>query len=433
MSDPSDSLDEREFSVTDGYRNYVLSVLFTVYVFNFIDRQILAILLDPIKAELGASDTQMGFLTGFAFAVFYTVAGIPLARLADRSSRRNLIAIGLTVWSGMTALSGLARSFASLAAARIGVGVGEAAGSPPAHSLISDYFPAEKRATALSIYNSGISVGVMIGYLAGGWINEFFDWRTAFYVVGIPGVIFAGVVRFTIREPPRGHSETTPVDDSTDSVWDVVRFMFSLPSFRYLSVAAGIAAFSSYGFGSWVPAYLGRVHGMGTGEIGTWIGIESGVGGAAGAILGGKLADRWGKKDPRWYLWVPAWSLVAWVPFLAAFLWIDRPRIALIAYFPAIFMASMHLGPVIAVTHALVKLRMRALASAVLLFILNMIGLGMGPQIVGIMNDWLEPTYGLEAVRYSLAIAACSKVVAITFFFLGARTLAEDLKAKTRA
>ncbi len=197
-----------------GYANYVLAVLFTVYVFNLLDRNILAILLDPIKAELGASDTQMGFLTGFAFAVFYTFAGVPIARLADRGVRRSIIAAGLSVWSLMTALCGVVQSFPQLALARIGVGVGEAAGTPPAHSLISDYFPLERRATAISIYNSGISVGVMLGLLAGGWINQFFGWRAAFFVVGGPGLLFALVVRFTIKEPPRGMSETVPVDAS---------------------------------------------------------------------------------------------------------------------------------------------------------------------------------------------------------------------------
>jgi MFS family permease len=419
-------------SFTPAYSNYVLGVLFVVYVFNFIDRQILSILLDPIKAELGATDTQMGFLTGFAFAVFYTVAGIPIARIADKGPRRTLIAVGLTVWSGMTAVCGLVTSFAQLAAARIGVGVGEAAGSPPAHSLISDYFPPERRATAIAIYSSGINVGVMLGYLLGGWINEFFNWRTAFFVVGIPGVIFAFVVRFTIREPPRGHSETTPADDSTNTLGEVFRFMFSLRSFRYLSVATGLSAFSAYGFGAWVPAYLGRVHGMGTGEMGTWLGIENGVAGVLGTVLGGRLADRYGAKDVRWYMWVSVVSLLFYAPFVYGFLLMDNPRIGLVLYFPAIFFASMYLGPSIAITHSLVKLRMRALASAILFFMLNMIGMGLGPQIVGILNDWLEPQFGIEAVRYSLAISATSKFLAIALFLMAARSLKEDLKAKDR-
>jgi predicted MFS family arabinose efflux permease len=420
-------------AIPSWYSNYVLGVLFVVYVFNFIDRQILSILIDPIKAELGASDTQMGFLTGFAFAVFYTVAGIPIARWADKGVRRNLIAVGLRVWSAMTALSGAAQTYLHLALARIGVGVGEAAGSPPAHSLISDYFAPEKRATAISIYNSGIHVGVMLGYLAGGWINHFFNWRVAFLVVGVPGIVFALVVRFTVREPRRGMSEvkTGAAPDTTqDSIKDVFRFMLSMRSFALLSVATGIAAFSAYGFGSWVPSYLRRVHEMGSGEIGTWIGLEAGIGGALGAIWGGRLADRWGARDPRWYLWVPALSLVAYLPFVYAFLIVDTPRLALFAYFGAITFAAMHLGPAIAITYALVKVRMRALASALLLFILNMIGLGLGPLLVGIISDALADDYGAMSIRYALGIVAASKVIAIWMFWAASKSLKKDLEAK---
>ena len=422
--------------IPSTYSNYVLFVLFVVYVFNFVDRQILSILIDPIKTDLGATDTQMGFLTGFAFAVFYTVAGIPIARWADHGVRRNLIAIGLTVWSAMTALSGAAQSYLHLALARIGVGVGEAAGSPPAHSLISDYFTPERRATAISIYNSGIHVGVMLGYLAGGWINEFFSWRVAFLVVGVPGILFALVVRFTVKEPRRGMSDAPGThaasDTEHDSVKDVMRFMFSMRSFGMLSVATGIAAFSAYGFGSWVPSYLRRVHEMGSGEIGTWIGIEAGLGGALGSILGGRLADKLGARDKRWYLWIPALSLVAYFPFVYLFLLIENPRVALIAYFFAITFAAMHLGPAIAITYALVKVRMRALASAILLFILNMIGLGLGPLLVGMLSDGLTPTYGVISIRYSLMIVALSKFIAIWMFWSASKTLIQDLDAKNR-
>ena len=438
MSAPSETATPRQALAADGtaipstYSNYVLFVLFIVYVFNFVDRQILSILIDPIKADLGASDTQMGFLTGFAFAVFYTVAGIPIARWADHGVRRNLIAIGLTVWSAMTALSGAAQSYLFLALARIGVGVGEAAGSPPAHSLISDYFTPERRATAISIYNSGIHVGAMLGYLLGGWINEFFNWRVAFLVVGVPGIVFALVVRFTVREPRRGvmDGHAGAPDTERDTVKDVLRFMLSMRSFALLSVATGIAAFSAYGFGSWVPSYLRRVHEMGSGEIGTWIGIEVGVGGAIGSILGGRLADRLGARDKRWYLWVPALSLVGYFPFVYLFLLIENPRLALVAYFFAIIFAAMHLGPAIAITYGLVKVRMRALASAILLFILNMIGLGLGPLLVGIISDGLAPAHGALSIRYSLMIVAASKFIAIWMFWAASKSLIKDLDAK---
>ena len=270
----------------------------------------------------------------------------------------------------------------------------------------------------------------MFGLLVGGWINEFFNWRVAFLVVGIPGLVFALVVRFTIREPPRGLSEATPVDASTDSVRDVALFLLRRRSFVLFALAMGLSAFSAYGFGTWVPAFLGRVHGMGSGAIGTWLGIEAGLGGALGALLGGVLADRLGARDPRWYLWIPALGLVLYIPFVIPFLLVEDPVVALICYFPAVVFASTGLGPVIVLTHSLVKVRMRALASAILLFLLNIIGMGAGPQIVGVLNDLLHPTLGNEAVRYSLLIVTMSKLVAIALFLLATRTLLADLKAK---
>ncbi len=422
----------QEAGYSPGYSRYVLGVLFCVYVFNFVDRQILSILIDPIKAELGASDTQMGFLTGFAFAIFYTGFGIPIARWADRGVRRSIIALGLTVWSVMTAVCGLAQSFVHLALARIGVGIGEAAGSPPAHSLISDYFPPEKRAAALSIYNIGIPAGVMLGYLAGGWMVEFFNWRAAFFVVGIPGVLLAVVMRLTVREPPRGMSETVAVDTGSYSLSEVVRFLVSLRSFGLLAVASGIASLSSYGFGAWVPPFLGRVHGMSSGEIGTWMGLLTGLGGALGMVFTGMVADRLARRDARWYAWVGAVTIAVYFPFLLGFLLLDRTVPALLLYFVPISLGVVYLGPAIAMTHALVTVRMRALASSVMLFVLNLIGMGLGPQMIGYLNDRLEPLYGTEAIRYSLLWVGMSKLLALVLFLLAAKYVVQDLKAKDR-
>ena len=232
-------------SLSRTYRSYALALLVVVNVFNYLDRQILSILLESIKRDLQLSDTALGFLTGIAFALFYTFAGIPIARWADRGLRRTIMALGLAVWSGMTTLTGLAQSFTQLALARIGVGVGEAACSPPAHSLLSDYFPPERRGTALSIFSLGVPIGIMIGYLSGGWINQYFGWRTAFFVVGLPGLLLAVVVRLTLREPPRGHSESLQTSTSVtpaDSFPDVLRFMWRLRSFRHLSLAAALHA-----------------------------------------------------------------------------------------------------------------------------------------------------------------------------------------------
>lgn len=413
------------------YARYVLGVLFVVYVFNFIDRQILSILLPSIKEDLQVSDSALGFLTGFAFAAFYTVAGLPIARLADTGKRRTIIAIGVAVWSAMTAAQGLARVFWQLAIARIGVGVGEAACSPPAHSLLADYFPPERRATALAIYASGIHFGILFGLLAGGWINEFFGWRVAFFVVGLPGLVLAIVVRLTIREPERGQSEPDARVTEVPPVRDVFAFLWRLPSFRRLAIGSAFMAFAGYGLSTWTPMFLVRVHGMGTGEIGTWYGTITGVFGASGAFLGGWLTDRMGRRDARWYLWVPAIGAVVGIPFVLALLFWGDPHEALLLSIPSTVAGAMWLGPVFSLTQTLAQVRMRAVASAILLFIINIIGLGMGPQVVGILNDFLEPRFGIEAVRWSLAgVAVVMSLWAGLYYMLAARTLREDLRAK---
>src|SRR5919109_3931808 len=287
QSQPSPAVSERAPTVGGPYAYYVLGVLFVVYIFNFIDRQILAILLQPIKEDLKISDTALGFLTGFAFAVFYAFAGLPLARLADRWVRRSLIALSLVTWSVMTAASGLARGFTDLALARIGVGIGEAGATPPAHSLLSDYFPPEKRATVLALYASGVPVGVGLGYWLGGWINDAFGWRAAFFVVGLPGVAMALLVRLTVREPPRGMSERHAVSVRAYSTKEVWQFFATLPAGRYISLAVGFHAFAGYGLGAWIPAFFVRIHHMTPGELGLWLSWITALGGSVGAFAGG--------------------------------------------------------------------------------------------------------------------------------------------------
>ena len=440
ISPPDAPATDTAVSFSDGYRRYALGLLTVVYVFNFVDRQILSILLQPIKEDLQLSDTALGFLTGIAFALFYTFAGIPIARWADRGVRRSIIALGLTVWSCMTALTGFAQSFAQLALARVGVGIGEAACTPPAHSLVSDYFPPERRATALSIYSLGIPIGIMVGMLAGGWINQFLGWRTAFFVVGLPGLLLAVVVRLTLREPPRGHSEgiqaSVPSTEPAESTQDVLRFLWSLRSFRHLSLAAALHAFYGYGALAFIPVFMIRVHGMtNTGELGTWLGLIAGIMGGIGTFLGGVLGDRLAgrRKDPRWYVWLPAAATLCSVPFAFLFYLWPEGRPALLLSIPATMMGAMYLGPTFAITQALVKLRMRAVASAILLFIINLIGLGLGPQTVGIVSDMLEPNYGIESIRYALlSVVVVGSVWSVLHYVLAARTLQEDLLVKER-
>ena len=416
-----------------AYANYVLAVLLVVYVLNFVDRQVLSILLTDIKADLQVSDTLLGVLSGPAFALFYTLAGVPIARWADRGSRRLIVSLGLTVWSGMTALCGLSQNFVQLALARVGVGVGEAAGSPPSHSLISDYFPPERRATALSIYAIGVYVGVMLGYLAGGWLNQTFDWRTAFIVVGLPGIPLALLVRLTVREPPRGLSEPGPVDTRTIGLMEVARFLAARRSFVYLVTAASFQSLSGYAILAWGPTFLVRVHGMPIGEVGLWVGLITGVGGGLGAYLGGRVTDHLAAKDVRWTMWIAALVSLLGVPFAIPFLLLEDRVWALATFVPFYVLGAMYVGPLWSMTQNLVKVRMRALASALLLFILNLVGLGLGPLVVGFLNDLLEPRYGDESIRYSLLAVTLVGGLASLFFWLGGRHYAADLASRDQA
>jgi MFS family permease len=398
------------------YPNYVLAVLFIAYVINFVDRQIVSILAEPIKAALGVSDSWIGFLGGPAFAIFYATLGIPIARLADLWIRRTVIALGLALWSAMTALSGLSQSFTQLALARIGVGVGEAALSPPAHSLLADYFPVQKRATALGVYSMGIHIGILVGLVIGGWIEELWGWRAAFLVVGLPGLVLALVVRLTVREPVRGAQETAPFEGGAPTISEVVRFLAARRSFIHLSLGIGFTAFAGYAFAFWAPTFLRRVHEMSGGELGTKIGIGLGVGGAIGSVLAGVIADRLGQRDKRWWMWVPAIACAGPLPFTLTFLLVSDPDSALLLAFPGVVIAAMYQGPVFSTVQTLAPVRMRAVASGVLMFVTNIIGLALGPQSIGWLNDFVFAHHGDEAVRYSLLVV-----------LLAARALPADL------
>jgi MFS family permease len=417
---------------SEATRRYALGVLIVVYTFNFIDRQILSILMEPIKQDLGLSDTQLGLLSGFAFAAFYATLGIPIARYADRSNRRNLIALALAVWSAMTAVSGLAQNFWHLLIARIGVGVGEAGCSPPAHSMIADYYPAERRATALGLYSLGIPVGILFGFLAGGWINEFFGWRVAFFVVGIPGVLLAIVMRMTVKEPPRGMAEGRASTAAQPSIGDTFRYLWAKRAFRHLAFGGALTAFVGYGVTSWMPSFLIRSHGMSTGEIGTWLGLILGIPGGIGIVAGGWLADRLGARDQRWYMWLVAVALLACVPFSVGVYLAPTALLALLFLIIPVALGNFYQATTFSQVQGLSTLKMRAVAAAVLLFILNIIGLGLGPQVTGILSDALRPQFGDESLRYSLLICGFANIWAAWHYYLAGKYLKEDLAATMR-
>ncbi|MDH3213323.1 MAG: MFS transporter [Myxococcales bacterium] len=413
--------------ITPAYANYVLGVLFTVYVINFIDRQVLAVFIGPVKEEFGVSDTAMGLLVGFAFALFYTFAGIPIARWADRGNRRSIIAVGLAVWSAMTAVCGLTVSFVQLALARVGVGVGEAAGSPPAHSLISDYFPPEKRATALGIYAWGVYVGSALAYLGGGYLRTYFDWRTAFLCLGIPGLAFALLVRLTVREPPRGYSERGAGPAHETTFRETLRHLLGSRSWTYLVAGSCFLSLTGYGVLMWGYEFFGRIHGMSPVEIGVWMGLIVGLGGSGGTYLGGVLSDRLGGRDPSWYMRLSAIVSLIGIPFAFAFLLAGSSRMSLACFFPYYVLSNMYVPAMFTINQNLAKLRMRATAAAILLFIVNIVGAGMGPFLVGLLNDLYADRYGIEAIRYSLVTLATTGVLGALCFYASSRHLVEDL------
>lgn len=382
---------------------WALVLLTLVYALNFADRQLLSAALGQVKAELGASDTQMGWLTGTAFALFYTVAGIPLARLADRGARWRLLALALVAWSAFTSLSGLARSYVQLACARIGVGVGEAACSPCAHSLLADLYAPARRATAIALYSTGIYIGTYLAYDVGGELCKAFGWRTAFVAFGAPGAVLALVVWLTTREPAREAAAAAPATTLAD-----LRELLARPAFFHLALGAGIKSIAGYALLGWVPTFLARVHGFDSEQSGRWLGPILGLGGALGTFGGGWLADRLGRRDARRRLGSSALATVAALPFLYAFLYLDDPKLALLAYAPAVVLGAMYLGPVFAFAQVEAKPEQRALASAVLLFLINLIGLGLGPWLTGFLNDTFAAAQGEHAIRTSLALVSLS-------------------------
>ena len=414
--------------ISNRYRNFVLIMLTLVYVFNFIDRQLIVILQESIKKELNLSDTQLGMLSGFTFAIFYVTLGIPIARIADKTNRKNTVAISLAIWSAMTALSGIARNFIQLLFARIGVGVGEAGGSPPAHAMISDYFPPEKRSTALSFYSTGIYFGVLIGFLMGGYLNQHLGWRTAFFVVGIPGIVFSFLFFTSVKEPKRGTTDLNAGPSADQSLGIVLKKLYSTNTFVYLALATGLHVFCIYGLLNWAPSFLIRLHGMKNSELGALLGPIFGLGGAIGSFGGGFVTDHFGKKDKRLYLKIPAYAIILSIVFAAGTLFLQNTTVSIICLGCCAAFQSMYLGPSIAVAHSLVPASMRSLTSAVLFFVLNLVGLGLGPLVVGIISDQLAPALGNESLRWAMSIIIVIGALSTILFFISSKKLVADLK-----
>lgn len=413
---------------------YTLILLMLVNMLNIIDRQIVTILAEPLRKDLSLSDTELGLLTGLAFALFYAVAGIPIARYADRTStsRVRLIALSISTWSIMTALCGAAQNFWQLFAARVGVGVGEAGCTPAAHSLISDIVPREKRASAIGFFGIGAPIGVLLGLILGGQIADAFGWRSAFLVVGIPGVLFAILIWLTVPEPDRRARATptesgeTPAETSFNSAWNEVR---KSRAFLYLMVATATAAFLGYGKVLWTTVFFIRSHGLTAGETGLWFGLAYGVAGIVGMWAGGYIADKFGSRDMRYYLVAPAVAMALSVPLLLIGYNMSDWTIALLLLFPTMIANLLYYGPAFACVQSLVSAKSRAFAVAVLLLAQSLIGLGLGPLLFGIFSDLLKPIVGEESVRWVLYGAAVFGLVPAFFFWLTSRRLVSDMRS----
>lgn len=392
---------DEDASTSDRERRYTLLLLVLVFTSSHIDRQIVAILAQPLKDAFELSDSQLGVLTGFAFALFYATLGMPMAMWADRGNRRNLIALSIALWSGMTVLCGAAQSYVQLLVARIGVGVGEAGSNPPSHSIIADLYPPERRGTAMAIFAVGVNLGIMLGYLIGGWFNVWFDWRWAFVVAGLPGLFIALLVRFTIREPPRLVSQHDS-SDGAPGFWEVVGVMVRSPILRNTVIAGTLASFAGYATIAWVPTYFVRLHGYSTGEAGTVLALLLGIGGGLGTFAGGWIADRLAPRGEGWRAWVVALSLAAYTP--AGFLSYTATdsKLAVLGFAVPAILGGTYIGVGFAILQSQVTNRMRAVTAAVNLFIVNIVGLGLGPWTVGLISDRLAPSLGPDSLRYGL-------------------------------
>ena len=409
----------------------MLWVLLAVYILNFLDRQIVNILAEPIARDLSLSDADIGLLTGLAFALFYTFLGIPIARYADKPStnRIGLISVSLAIWSGMTVLCGMAQNFVQLLLARIGVGVGEAGCTPAAHSLITDRVDPAKRASAIAFYGLGIPIGSLLGLIVGGLIADEWGWRVAFMVVGVPGILLALVLPMMIKEVRHKAPADAPAPATEFSVAGALKEVFGTRAFLYIAIASSITAFLGYGKGVWALILFQRSHGLSPGETGLLLGVALGIAGIFGTWLGGYLADRFGKVDRRHMLTTPAVGMAIAAPILFLGYWVDEWHIAIALLFIPTVLNAAYYGPTFACVHGLVRPQARAMASAVMLFLQNLIGLGLGPLLFGIASEMLKPSVGVESVRYVLYGAAWLGLIPAFFFWRASLRLNAELKS----
>jgi MFS family permease len=403
-------------------RGVILALLLLAYIFNFLDRQILGILAQPIKQDLGLSDTEFGAIGGLAFAILYSVLAVPLAYLADRTSRSAVIAAALAVWSGFTALCGTATGFGQLFLYRLGVGVGEAGGVAPSYALIAEYFPPERRARALAIFSLGVPIGLASGTLLGAYLTHWISWRAAFLVMGVAGILLAPILVWFVRDPPPKASAAA----DAAPIMPVFALLARKPTFWLMAFAASCSSLCGYGLALWTPSVLMRSYGLELVETAHFFASLLLIGGTAGVLLGGVLADRLGTGDRRWYAWLPATAWLVTAPMFAIGLSVS----SLVVAWPLLLVPNalniLWLGPVTTAVQHLVPRHMRATASASFLLINNFIGIGIGPLLFGRISDALRETYGVESLRYAAIGCTAFYLVAGGLMLIAARRLRSD-------
>lgn len=415
-----------------GSRNWTLGVLTSIYLVNFIDRQVLAILLPQVKAEFNLSDTFLGLLVGPTFAFFYATMGLPLALLADRVNRKRLIAVSLALFSAMTLACGLVVQFWQLVVARILTGVGEAGTGPASQTMITDLYPPERRGRAQAIYATGANLGVLVAFAVGGVIAQAWGWRIAFIAAGIPGLVLTVVLLTTVRHPRRGASDApeAQAQEATPAFGTVMLQLWQSRAFRYTALGACSTCFTAYALGSFFPSFLARSHGLSTSEIGFAMALIMGACGGLATYAAGHFADRYGRGDVRWYSYVPAIAALAPLPLAPVCFLAQDTGIALAAAIIPLSLTAAFIGPTITIIQRLVPVRSRATAVATLILIDNLVGLGLGPQFVGIASDLWKPTLGEDSLRYAMLAATMGSAVSVFGFVMAARHVRGDVAAR---
>jgi MFS family permease len=413
-----------------SYKHYVTVLLLVVYIFNQMDRAIFGFLMEPIKHELALSDSQLGFLAGPALVLFYATLGIPIARWADRSNRVNIISTAVALWSAIVMCSAAVGKFWQFALARVGVGIGEAGFSAIAQSLIADYHSGADRTRALSIFMLAIPLGGVVSALTGGWINEAYGWRAAFIAAGLPGIVLALLVKWTVREPPRV-STSTAVPGATQQppLRQVFATLWKRRALKHLAIAMGLVNTVCAAVLTWIPAFFVRNHAMSTGELGTWLALVGGLGGSAGIGLGGYLTSRYGSQDERMKVRLVAIATALIAPALTWALWCPSKQLALLILLPGEALMFFFYGPAFSLVQGLSAATMRATMASVFILIQVLAGGVVGVQLLGGLSDAFTPVLGSNAtaLRWSMTLICLLALWAAVHFWLAGRSIREDL------